>query len=111
MIGRGRNVRDQEGDPIAHGELDALGRVGRQTTCADETLYTALSPCMMHAGAIVQFRNPRLVIGENEDLGGKEEFLRERGVEVIVADDPACRALRCASLKRRRSSAPKTSQT
>ena len=33
------------------------------------------------------------MIGENTTFGGNEDFLRSRGVEVIVADDPACIAL------------------
>ncbi len=92
-IARGRNRRVQEGDPIAHGEMDALRKAGRQRTYRDTTLYTSLSPCMMCAGTIVQFGIPRVVIAENATFGGNEEFLRERGVEVIVADDPDCIAL------------------
>ena len=57
------------------------------------TLYTSLSPCMMCSGTIIQFGIPRVVIAENTTFGGNEEFLRERGVEVIVADDPDCIAL------------------
>ena len=92
-IARGRNRRVQEGDPIAHGEMDALRKAGRQRTYRDTTLYTSLSPCMMCAGTIVQFGIPRVVVAENATFGGNEEFLRERGVEVIVADDPDCIAL------------------
>lgn len=92
-VARGRNRRVQEGDPIAHGEMDALRRAGRQKTYGDTTLYTTLSPCMMCAGTIVQFGIPRVVIGENANFGGNEEFLRENGVEVIVADDKDCRDL------------------
>ncbi|MEO1578357.1 MAG: nucleoside deaminase [Pseudomonadota bacterium] len=93
VVGQGRNQRVQKGDPIAHGEMDALRRAGRQTTYADTTLYTSLSPCMMCSGTIVQFGIPRVVIGENVNFGGNEDFLRARGVEVIVADDPDCSAL------------------
>ena len=92
-IARGRNRRVQDGDPIAHGEMDALRKAGRQRTYRDTTLYTSLSPCMMCSGTIVQFGIPRVVIAENATFGGNEEFLRERGVEVIVADDPDCIAL------------------
>ena len=93
IVASGRNRRVQEGDPIAHGEMDALRRAGRQASYADVTLYTTLSPCMMCAGTIVQFGIPRVVVGENKNFGGNEPFLRERGVEVIVADDPGCIAL------------------
>jgi cytosine deaminase len=93
VIGSGRNQRVQNGDPIAHGEMDAIRNAGRQKTYRDTTLYTSLSPCMMCSGTIVQFGIPRVVIGENSNFGGNESFLRDRGVEVIVANDPGCIAL------------------
>lgn len=92
-VARGRNQRVQKGDPIAHGEMDALRKAGRQPTYRDTTLYTSLSPCMMCTGTIIQFGIPRVVIAENTTFGGNEALLRERGVEVIVADDPDCIAL------------------
>jgi len=73
--------------------MDALRKAGRQKTYRDTTLYTSLSPCMMCAGTIVQFGIPRVVIGENQTFGGNEEFLIQRGVEVVIADDSACKAL------------------
>jgi len=93
LIARGRNQRVQKGDPIAHGEMDCLRKAGRQRSYAGMTLYTSLSPCMMCAGTIVQFGIRRVVVGENVNFGGNEDFLRERGVEVILADDPGCIAL------------------
>jgi cytosine deaminase len=93
IVSQGRNQRVQKGDPIAHGEMDALRKAGRQRTYRDTTLYTSLSPCMMCSGTIVQFGIPRVVIADNTTFGGNEEFLRERGIEVIVADDPDCIAL------------------
>ncbi|MFD1344361.1 nucleoside deaminase [Litorisediminicola beolgyonensis] len=93
IVAAGRNQRVQKGDPIAHGEMDALRRAGRQRSYRDTVLYTSLSPCMMCAGTIVQFGIPRVVIGENRNFGGNEDFLRERGVEVVLADDPDCIAL------------------
>ena len=93
VVAQGRNQRVQQGDPIAHGEMDALRKAGRQRTYRDTVLYTSLSPCMMCSGTIVQFGIPRVVIAENRTFGGNEEFLRNRGVEVVVADDPDCKAL------------------
>lgn len=93
VVAQGRNRRVQEGDPIAHGEMDALRRAGRQRTYRDTVLYTSLSPCMMCAGTIVQFGIPRVVIAENTTFGGNEAFLRDRGVAVVVAHDPDCIAL------------------
>ncbi len=92
-VSRGHNQRVQQGDPIAHGEMDALRKAGRQKTYRDTVLYTTLSPCMMCSGTIVQFGIPRVVIGENRTFGGNEDFLRQHGVEVIIADDPDCIAL------------------
>ncbi len=93
LVSQGRNQRVQGGDPVAHGEMDALRKAGRQKSYRDMTIYTSLSPCMMCAGTIIQFGIPRVVIGENRNFGGNEEFLRSKGVEVIIADDPDCTAL------------------
>jgi len=83
----------QGGDPIAHGEMDCLRKAGRQKTYRDMTLYTTLSPCMMCAGTIVQFGIKRVVIGENVNFGGNEEFLKERGVDIVLASDTDCISL------------------
>ena len=53
------------------------------------TLYTTLSPCLMCAGSIVQFAIPRVVVGEAQNFLGNLDFLADRGVEVILADDPS----------------------
>ena len=90
VVAQGRNQRVQKGDPIAHGEMDALRKAGRQSTYRDTTLYTSLSPCMMCTGTIIQFGIPRVVIGEAVNFGGNEELLRSRGVEVIIANDQDC---------------------
>ena len=99
LVSQGRNQRVQGGDPIAHGEMDALRKAGRQKTYRDTTLYTSLSPCMMCTGTIIQFGIPRVVIGENQTFGGNEEFLRSKGVEVIIADDADCTALMTRFIK------------
>ncbi|MEX0809033.1 MAG: nucleoside deaminase [Dongiaceae bacterium] len=93
LLASGRNRRVQDGDPIAHGEMDCLRRLGRRKNYKGLTLYTTLSPCMMCAGAIVQFSVPRLVIGEAQNFPGSIDFLEQAGVEVIVLDDPECIAL------------------
>jgi cytosine/creatinine deaminase len=93
ILGQGRNQRVQGGDPIAHGEMDALRKAGRQKNYKNVTLYTSLSPCMMCTGTIIQFGIPRVVVGENKNFGGNEEFLRSKGVDVIVVNDADCIAL------------------
>ncbi len=96
IVGRGHNKRVQEGDAIAHGEMDCLRQAGRRRSYRKTTLFTTLSPCMMCSGTIVQFKIPRVVIGENQTFGGNEDFLRSRGVDVVVLND-----LRCVSLMKR----------
>ncbi len=85
LIASGHNQRVQQGDPIAHGEMDCLRKAGRQLTYRDTTLYTSLSPCMMCSGTIVQFKIPRLVISDTVSFGGNEAFLRSHGVDVVDA--------------------------
>jgi cytosine deaminase len=48
---------------------------------------------MMCTGTIIQFKIPRVIIGENRTFGGNEAFLRSHGVEVIVLDEPRCIAM------------------
>ncbi len=93
LIAQGRNRRVQDGDPIAHGEMDCLRRAGRQKSYRAMTLYTSLSPCMMCTGTILQFAIPRVVVGEARNFAGNPDFLRSRGVEVLIADDKDCIAL------------------
>lgn len=90
LIAQGRNQRVQKGDPIAHGEMDCLRKAGRQKSYRDMTLYTSLSPCMMCTGTIIQFGIKRVVVGENKNFGGNEDFLRQQGVEVLLAEDQGC---------------------
>jgi len=95
LLGAGRNRRIQLGSPIRHGETDAIEMAGRLagSVYRRSTIYTTLSPCDMCAGAILLYGIPRIVIGENATFLGAEDLLRSRGVEVVVADDPACIAM------------------
>jgi cytosine deaminase len=90
IIAAGHNRRVQQGDPIAHGEMDCLRRAGRQKSYRGLTLYTTLSPCMMCTGTIIQFKIGRVVIGENRTFGGNEDLLRSYGVDVTLLGDPTC---------------------
>jgi cytosine deaminase len=93
VIAAGHNQRVQQGDPVAHGEMDCIRKAGRRSRYDDVTLYTTLSPCMMCAGAIVQFGIGRVVVGEDKNFKGNAGFLREHGVEVTLLDDDGCRSL------------------
>ena len=90
VVGAGHNRRIQDGDTIAHGEMDCLRRAGRRRHYKTTTLYTTLSPCMMCTGAIIQFGIPRVIVGEDRNFEGNIGFLAERGVEVALLQDPDC---------------------
>lgn len=90
VIATGHNERVQHGDPIAHGEMSAVRAAGRQKSYQDTTLYTTLAPCAMCTGTIIQFKIPRVVVGEARTFPGEFELLRSRGVEVVVLDDQRC---------------------
>jgi cytosine deaminase len=92
IIGRGHNRRVQQGSTVLHGEMDALENAGRLPAAVytRSTLYTTLSPCAMCSGAILLYRIPRVIVGENQTFLGEEELLRQRGVVVEVAQDSCC---------------------
>ena len=91
-VGRGHNRRVQQGSAILHGEMDALERTGRRPASfyRECTLYTTLSPCPMCTGAILLYRIPRVIVGENRSFLGEEALLASRGVTVEVRDDDRC---------------------
>jgi cytosine deaminase len=92
ILGRGHNRRVQQGSPTLHGEMDALERAGRHPAAVyrASTMYTTLSPCAMCSGAILLYGIPRVVVGENCTFLGEEAWLRLRGVQVEVVQDPRC---------------------
>src|SRR6266545_6285056 len=95
ILGEGRNRRVQRGSAILHGEMDALENAGRQPASVyrECTLYTTLSPCAMCSGAIVLYRIPTVIIGENRTFMGEEEWLLSRSVRVDVVQDETCVAM------------------
>ena len=88
LISEGHNRRVQDQTVILHGETDCMKNAGLFRDWNQCTMYTTRSPCMMCAGTIIQFGIPRVVIGENENIGGNEDFLRDRGVDVTVMNVP-----------------------
>jgi creatinine deaminase len=92
VIAAGHNERVQRGDPVAHGEISCLRNAGRRPSYAGTTLYTTLSPCQMCSGAILLFQIPRVVVGEAETFVGDLDYLAVRGVDVLLLDDPDCKA-------------------
>src|SRR6202163_22566 len=92
IIGRGHNCRVQTGGAIDHGEMNCLRNAGRlpASVYRNSTIYSTLSPCPMCSGAIVLYKIPRVVIGENRNFLGAEDYMRSQGVTVETVQDPEC---------------------
>jgi cytosine deaminase len=90
VLAQGHNKRVQEGNPILHGEMDCLNNAGRIGSFKHTVIYSTLMPCYMCAGTIVQFRIPKVIVGESRTFSGAREFMESHGVEVIDLDNPEC---------------------
>ncbi|KAH8111124.1 cytosine deaminase [Phellopilus nigrolimitatus] len=101
VIGASYNQRIQRDSAILHGETATLEQAGRlkASVYRNSTIYTTLSPCDMCTGAILLYKIPRVVIGENVNFLGGDEYLRSRDVEVIVVDDQDCKDLMAKFIK------------
>jgi cytosine deaminase len=100
LLGTGHNTRVQDGNPIAHAEIECLKNAGRVATYKGTTLYSTLMPCSMCAGAIVEFGINRVVVGESRNYIGARTFLESCGVEVIDLDNEECRKMMESFIKR-----------
>jgi cytosine/creatinine deaminase len=90
IIGRGHNMRIQDNNPMQHAEIACLmnaGRVGSYNNCV---LYSTLMPCYLCAGAAVQFKIPKVIVGESKTFPGAVDFMRSHGIEVIDLEDTTC---------------------
>ncbi len=92
IVGRGHNRRVQRASAILHAEMDALENAGRLSAkdYGRATLYSTLSPCDMCSGSALLYKIPKVVIGENRTFQGPEDYVRSRGVELVILDDPTC---------------------
>jgi cytosine deaminase len=92
IIGRGHNCRVQTGSPIDHGEMNCLRNAGRLSASVYRkcTIYSTLSPCPMCSGAIVLYKIPHVVVGENRTFLGAEDRMRANGIQVEVVQDAEC---------------------
>ncbi len=101
IVGRGHNRRQQKGSVILHAEMDCLENTGRlkATDYRRAILYSTLSPCDMCSGAVFLYGIAKVVIGENRNFLGPEDYLRSRGVEVAVIDNKECRDLMALFIK------------
>lgn len=92
IVASGHNRRVQRGSSILHAEMDCLENAGRLAAADYQRamLYSTLSPCDMCSGAILLYRIPKVVVGENRTFQGPEEYLRSRGVELEIVDSEEC---------------------
>jgi creatinine deaminase len=92
IIGRGHNCRVQSGSAIDHGEMNCLRNAGRlpASVYRNCTIYSTLSPCPMCSGAIVLYKIPRVVVGENRTFMGAEDYMRSQGIVVDVLQNREC---------------------
>jgi creatinine deaminase len=93
LIARGHNKRVQENNPILHGEMDCLNNAGRIGSYRNTVIYSTLMPCYMCAGTIVQFKIPKVIVGESQTFSGARSFMESHGVEVIDLNLPECVAM------------------
>jgi creatinine deaminase len=93
IIGRGRNKRVQDNDPIMHAEIDCLRNAGRIGGYSGTILYSTLMPCYLCAGAVVQFGIKKVVAGESETFTGAREFMELHGVLVVDLNNDECKQL------------------
>lgn len=100
IIGRGYNQRESLKDPTAHAEILAIKDASKYLDAwrlMDCTIYVTLEPCAMCAGAIVNSRIDRLVIGTRdlkrgccgtiEDLTNHPKFNHRLEVEFGILED------------------------
>ena len=92
IVGRGHNRRVQKGSAILHAEMDCLENAGRLTAKDYQraVLYSTLSPCDMCSGTALLYKIPKIVIGENQTFQGPEDYVRSRGVELVILNNEAC---------------------
>ena len=95
IVSRGHNQRVQKGSTVLHAEMDCLENAGRLSASdyRRATLYSTLSPCDMCSGTVLLYGIPKIVVGENRTFRGPEDYVRSRGVEIVVLDNLECQQL------------------
>jgi cytosine/creatinine deaminase len=89
LLGSGHNRRVQDGDAAMHAETNAFHNAGRQRSYRDTVMVTTLSPCWYCSGLVRQFGIGRVVVGDDRNFLGGQDWLAENGVDVTILNDPA----------------------
>ncbi len=92
IVAKGHNQRIQKQSTILHAEMDCLENAGRLkiTDYKRAVIYTTLSPCEMCSGAILLYKIPKVVIGENINFKGPEDYLRSHGTRLEIMNNNQC---------------------
>ena len=92
VVGRGHNRRVQKGSAILHAEMDCLENAGRLTAADYRPRRSTRRsrPATCAAAPRCSTRSRRSSIGENPTVPGPEDYVRSRGVELVILDDPEC---------------------
>ena len=95
IVGRGHNRRVQKGSATLHAEMDCLESAGRLKARDYQraVLYSTLSPCDMCSGTVLLYKIPKVIIGENKTFQGPEDYVRSRGVELVILNLEECISL------------------
>ncbi len=99
VVGRGRNLRVADGDPLAHAELIAIRDAASQRRhyrLDDCTLVVTLEPCLMCAGAVMQSRIGAIVFGAYDAKAGACGSAWD-----VIADNPSPHRVSCVGGVRR----------
>ncbi|MDD4182951.1 MAG: nucleoside deaminase [Candidatus Omnitrophica bacterium] len=102
IIGRGYNKRVQRSSAILHAEMDCLDDAGRLSLADYKKciIYSTLSPCDMCTGAILLYKIPVVVIGENKTFKGPESYSKKRGVKIINLNMKKCKDMMANFIKK-----------
>jgi len=102
IIGRGYNKRVQRSSAILHAEMDCLNCAGRLPASDYKKciIYSTLSPCDMCTGAILLYKIPLAVIGENKTFKGPETYSRRRGLRIINLNMKECKDMMRSFIKK-----------
>ena len=105
IVGRGRNRREEDRDPLAHAELLAIADACRTLggwRLQGTRLYVTLEPCPMCAGGIISARVPELYYAKDEAFGAcgsilnlfEENFRHHPKIVGHILEEPCAQLLR-----------------
>jgi cytosine/creatinine deaminase len=88
LLGSGHNKRVQDGDAAMHAETNAFHNAGRQKSYRNTVMVTTLSPCWYCSGLVRQFGIGRVIVGDDQNFLGGQDWIAEHGCDVTVVNDP-----------------------